>query len=104
MVQVLKISSTLGDVDDCLSTRALPIDSEEPSLTLVKEILSNFIQHLKYRPMDPFIPVETTTTYKSLCSEFSAYNNDSKWFEAICLDSSTIAEVSSFLPDRRDRN
>ena len=92
MVQVMKISSAFGGVNDCLSTGALPI--EEPSPTLVKEIVSNFIQHLKYRPADPFIPVETTTTYKSLCSEFSAYDNGGKWFEAIRLESSTMAEVS----------
>ena len=102
MAQVLKTSSAFGDVDHCLSTGALPIDIEEPSPTLVKEILSNFIQHLKYRPIAPFIPVETTTTYKSLCSEFSAYDNGGKWFEAILLESSTMAEVSLSLPDSWD--
>ena len=101
MVQIMKISSAFGDVDDCLSTSALP-NQEEPSPTLVKEIVSNFIQHLKYRPIDPFIPVETTTTYKSLCSEFSAYDDGGKWFEAMCLESSTIAEVSLSLPDGWD--
>ena len=103
MAQVLKTSSAFGDVDDCLSTGALPIDIEEPSPTLVKQILSNFIQHLKHRPIaPPFIPVETTTTYKSLCSECSAYDNGEKWFEAILLVSATMAEVSLSIPDSWD--
>ena len=102
MVQVVK-ASAFENVD----ARALPTgnDSEQDqSPTFVKEIFANFIQHLEYRPLDPFIPVETTTTYKSLCSEFSAYNNGGKWFEALCLESSTMAEVSLFLPDSYDRD
>ena len=72
MVQVVK-TSAFENVDGCLSSaRALPNDSEqEQSPTFVKEIFANFIQHLEYRPLDPFIPVETTTTYKFLRSEFS---------------------------------
>ena len=96
MVQVVK-TSAFENVDGSLSARALPNEDQSP--TFVKEIFANFIQHLEYRPLDPFIPVDTTTTYKSLCSEFSAYNNGGKWFEALCLESSTMAEVSLFLPD-----
>lgn len=69
---------------------------QEQSLSFVREIVTKFVKSLEYRPED--FMKETRTTYQSLCSEFSVYNNTSdRWFELLCLQASTLAEVGDFI-------
>jgi hypothetical protein len=59
--------------------------------TSIKEIFTSFVESLKYCPEDPM--PEDNATYQSLRSEFSAYDDGNKWFDALCRESATMAEV-----------
>ena len=61
------------------------------SSTSIKEIITFFIESLKYCPEDPI--AEDNATYQSLHSEFSAYDDGNKWFDALCKESATMADV-----------
>ena len=99
MVQVK--TSACKDLYASLSARAsasLPYNStptgDPGQLSFVREIVTKFVKSLEYRPEEAM--KETRTTYQSLCSEFSVYNDGRGWFEPMCLQSSTMAEVGHF--------
>ena len=99
MVQVK--TSACKDLYTPLSARIsalLPFNStltDDPGhLSFIREIVTKFVESLEYRPEDAM--KETRTTYQSLYSEFSVYNDGRGWFEPMCLQSSTMAEVGHF--------
>jgi len=57
----------------------------------IKEIFTSFVESLGYCPEDPM--AEDNATYQSLRSEFSAYDDGNKWFDALSRESATMAEV-----------
>ncbi|PPQ66236.1 hypothetical protein CVT26_010937 [Gymnopilus dilepis] len=72
----------------------LILDSEDHSLppTFIKDTFKNFIGHLGYVP--PRQLSEPRKTYQALCSEFRAYDDGGSWFKKMCIEASTMAELS----------
>jgi hypothetical protein len=91
------MSSTLKNIPNLLSSLASHSRStpnglpKNQSTTRIKDILTSLVENLKYCPEDPM--AEDNATYQSLRSEFSAYNDGKKWFDAMSRESATMAEV-----------
>jgi hypothetical protein len=94
---IFTMSSTFKNISNLLSSRASHSRStskdlpKNQSTTRIKEILTSLVESLKYCPEDPM--AEDNATYQSLRSEFSAYNDGKKWFDALSRESATMAEV-----------
>jgi len=59
--------------------------------SFLKDLLARFIRDLDYHPEERIS--DDNVCYQSLQFEFSAYNTG-PWFDALCRESATIAEVS----------
>jgi len=57
----------------------------------VKEIFAKFIHALDYHPVAPI--ANDNVSYQALQNEFAAYNTGA-WFDALCRESATMAEVN----------
>ncbi|KAH9477608.1 Monoterpene synthase 25 [Psilocybe cubensis] len=64
--------------------------SDYENFDAIKEIYSGFIDKLEYSTMSAIS--DDNETFQALLSEFASYNTG-RWFEALCRESSTIAEL-----------
>ncbi|PPQ81647.1 hypothetical protein CVT25_013342 [Psilocybe cyanescens] len=65
--------------------------AKDESFNSIKRIYAAFIENLEYSPEGPIS--DNNETYQALLTEFAAYNTGGKWFQALCQESSTLAEV-----------
>ena len=73
--------------------------TEDSSSTLLKEIVSTFLNALGYcspAARSENMDLTDTETFKSLHAEFSAYNDGDRWYQAMCLEATALAEVRNF--------
>jgi len=67
----------------------------KPSQTgspFVRDIFAQFIHALGYCPEAPI--TDDNVSYQALQKEFAAYNTGA-WFDALCRESATMAEVTA---------
>ncbi|KAF9541909.1 terpenoid synthase [Agrocybe pediades] len=66
-------------------------NNSDSDVDFVKKIYTKFVRHLKYQPLQPI--ADDNVSYQALQTEFAQYNTGA-WFDALCRESASMAELS----------